>query len=169
MKCSVVLLGFLTNYADELSPRCIVDRPRQPLVFNQPRDVEVLDVDNLILANQRQGLLVVIIATSTRNFTMLNRDLAPALVPVDRFLLSSGLFTLQSSQLAELPSQISRVRYVRAFSIGVRDRRQPQNTYIDPGLAVHHRQWGGRNLDNETSVKLPIGLADDRDRRWFAW
>ncbi len=47
-----------------------------------PRDVEIFDVDHLVLAHQRQSLLVVIVPPRPRYLVVRDRDLAPGLVPV---------------------------------------------------------------------------------------
>ena len=64
---AAVAVGFLVDDPHELTPSGIADCPCQTTVSDHPHDVEVFDVDHLILANQRQSLLVVIVPPSTGN------------------------------------------------------------------------------------------------------
>ena len=85
-----VAVGLLADDPHELAPPRIADRPCQPAVLDHPHDVEVLDVDHLVLANQRQSLLVVIVPPSPRHLVVRDRDLAPRLVPVGLILSAGG-------------------------------------------------------------------------------
>jgi len=58
--------AFSAMILHELAPPRIADRAGEPTVGDHPHDVEVLDVDRLALANQRQSLLVVVVPPGTR-------------------------------------------------------------------------------------------------------
>jgi hypothetical protein len=47
----------LLQQAHELGPAGVVEGARQPAVVHHPGDVQVLHVDRLVVADQRQGLL----------------------------------------------------------------------------------------------------------------
>src|SRR6476619_3689675 len=100
MKCTAIAIAFFAHDPHELRPACVADCPRQPLVPDHSCDVQVLDMDHLILANQPKCRLVVMIAASPANLAMLDGEFAPRLVPVDRSFLSAGLLPLQSRELA---------------------------------------------------------------------
>jgi transposase len=59
-------MGLLFDDSYELPPAGIRDDSRETAIGHHTRDVEVLNVDHLVLANQRQSLLVVIIQPSMR-------------------------------------------------------------------------------------------------------
>ena len=48
----------------------------------KPSNVEVFDVDHLVLAHQRQSLLVVIVPPRTRHLVVGDSDFAPGLVSI---------------------------------------------------------------------------------------
>jgi len=131
-----VAVCLLDDDPHELTSSRIADRPREPTVGDHTHDVEVLDVDHLVLANQRQSLLVVMVASGTRYVSVRDGGLAPRLFPVRRSFLSAGLLPLQPPQLAQLAAQIFRILDVRARSVGGGDRRQPANAHIHPGFAL---------------------------------
>jgi hypothetical protein len=76
------VIGFVGDDPPELPPSGVRDRPREATVAEHSHDVEVFDVDHLVLANQRQGLLVVIVAPRPRYLVVRDGDLAPGLVSV---------------------------------------------------------------------------------------
>jgi hypothetical protein len=77
-----ILCRFLSDDSHELRPPGIADRPRESAISNHSCDIEVLDVDHLVFANQRQGLLVVIVASGARNLAVRDSNRTPSLVPV---------------------------------------------------------------------------------------
>ena len=77
-----VAVGFLVDDSQELSPAGIADGTGESTVFNHPSDVEVFDVDYLVLAYQRQGLFVVMIAPRPCDLTVRYGDFAPRFVSV---------------------------------------------------------------------------------------
>ena len=79
MDAASVVVGFLGDDPHELAPPRIGDRACEPAISDHAYDVQVLDVDHLALANQRQSLLVVIVPSGTGHFAVFDGDLAPRL------------------------------------------------------------------------------------------
>jgi hypothetical protein len=87
-------LGFLADDPHELAPPGIRDRTSQPTVSNHTHDVEVLNVDHLVVANQRQRLLMVIVPPRPRDLVVGDGDFAPRFVSVVGSFLPAGLLPL---------------------------------------------------------------------------
>jgi hypothetical protein len=77
-----VSVGFLADDPYELTPPRVRNRPRQSAVADHVRDVEGLDVDHLIFANQRQSLLVVVVPPRSRDLVVYDGNRVPGLVSV---------------------------------------------------------------------------------------
>ncbi len=71
------MVGLLGDEPDELTPAGVADRTSETTIADHPSDVEVFDVDRLVVAHQRQSLLVVIIPPSPRHLIVGNGDLIP--------------------------------------------------------------------------------------------
>ena len=159
---AVVLLG---DDFDELAPARVRDRAGQATVFDHSHDVEVFDVDHLVVANQRQCLLVVIVPPRPGHLVVCDSNLAPRLVPVVRSLLPAELLPLQTPQLPQLATQMFGVGHIDSLTVGGGDRRQPSDPDINPGLPFHRLHRCGRDVDDEAGVVMTIWFADDRDAR----
>jgi hypothetical protein len=101
VESATVTVTLFADDPDELRPTRITDGPRQSAVANHAGDIEVLDVDHLVIANQPQGLLVLKVSPGASYFAVRDSDLAPSLFSVFRPFLSTGSSPFQTAQLPQ--------------------------------------------------------------------
>ena len=157
-----VAVGFLADDAHELAPPRIRDRACEATVFDHVHDVEVLDVDHLVLANQRQSLLVVIVPPRARHFVVRDSHFAPRSVPVgDPFCRRDFSRSNRASLRSLRPKYFGFATSTRVPSL---PRSLPTGLCPDPPRPpAPPAATVGWDVDDETGVEVAIGLPDDRD------
>ena len=79
---AAVSVSLLIEKAYELAPPRIANCTRESAIADHPRNVQVFDVDHLVLANQRKGLLMEIIPPGSQRPAVLNGYWATSLLSI---------------------------------------------------------------------------------------
>lgn len=158
------MFGLLFEQLDELTPPRIVDGARQTAIAHHADDVEVLHVDRLVVADQRQGLFVVEVPTRTGDLVVEDGDPAPCLRTVLAVPGSPGQGALSSDEPALRTHEVSRVGNVLSRTVGAGDRDETRDAQVDTRFPLGRRQRVRLDLHDERREVATVRFTDDRHR-----
>ncbi|MEO6088556.1 MAG: hypothetical protein ABIQ18_36135 [Umezawaea sp.] len=160
--------GLVLDLAAELAHADPGDVPGQTLILEHPGDVEVLDHDRAVSADQTGGQLVQAIAAGVRDGGVQARDASLGALPPPRGLPSGTAVRADAARGLALQAPQFSLRYLEMAGVGDdltgRQHRQGLDTQVD----AHYRGRSSRcrvlsfDLDGQRAEPAPA-LVGDRD------